>query len=183
MHEREQHRPSSTGLLVWRLFAGSALRVWSNHPHTIPTATRPERPERWIMHPQGEPMPEGVDPATVHLVLLDGSWNEASTIAKSLGSEARRVSLPLQGESRYWLRSQQDGGRFSTAEALMSVFERFGLRATAEELRLQFELHVYANLRARGHKEQAARFLASSPAAARWPELLAQLHERRPLVP
>jgi hypothetical protein len=47
-------------------------------------------------------------------------------------------------------------------------------------LRLQFELHVYANLRARGRKEAAAKFLAGSPVAAALPDLIEQLNVRRP---
>ncbi len=181
MHVREQHRPSSTGRLVHRLFEGTRLQLWSNDPRHPPVDLVPERPDVWILHPQGEPFPPGVPPAGVHLVLLDGSWNEASTMAKALGPRARRVSLPMTGESRYWLRSQQDGGRFSTAEALMAALDRFGCGTESAELGAQFELHVYANLRARGQKELAARFLAGSRAAARFPALLAQLQERRPL--
>ena len=78
------------------------------------------------------------------------------------------------------LRAQQDGGRFSTVEALMFLLHRFGLAEAHEALREQFELHVYASLRSRGRKETAAEFLAGSMIASAFPALLAQLQVRRP---
>lgn len=183
MHVREQHRPSSTGMLVQRLFPESRLRPWTNDGRAPAAAIQPERPEVWILHPQGEPVPEAVSAQSVHVVLLDGSWSEASTMARTVARQGRLIGLSLRGESRYWLRDQQDGGRFSTAEALLELLRALGLTAVHDELRLQFELHVYANLRARGRKEAAARFLADSPVAAALPDLIERLNVRRPREP
>ena len=88
----------------------------------------------------------------------------------------------MTGESRYWLRAQRDGGRFSTAEALLFLLRSFGLSAAHEALRVQFELHVYASLRARGRKEFAEEFLRESPVRTEFPDLLAQLNVRRPMA-
>ena len=93
----------------------------------------------------------------------------------------RRVRLPMTGESRYWLRAQQEGGRFSTVEALLFLLRSFGLTAAHEALRLQFELHVYASLRARGRKEVAEEYLRESPVRAAFPDLPTLLNVRRPL--
>ena len=127
-------------------------------------------------------MPAAPAPESVQVVLVDGVWSEAAVIAREALGWGRVVSLPMTGESRYWLRAQQEGGRFSTAEALIHLLRFFGLHAAADTLRRQFELHVYANLRARGLKERAEEFLRGSPAAEAFPDLLARLHERRPLV-
>ena len=81
----------------------------------------------------------------------------------------------------YWLRAQADAARFSTIEALLFLLEFFGLNETRDALRLQFELHVYASLRARGHKADALAFLAESPIATAFAGLIAQLDVRRPL--
>lgn len=183
MHVREQHRPSSTGLLIRRLFPESRLRLWSNVEPSPVRDLEPERPELWILHPQGEPVPQSADAASVHVVLLDGSWSEASAMARAVGRQGRLIGLPMAGESRYWLRDQQDGGRFSTAEALMSLLRSLGLTSVHEQLKLQFELHVYANLRARGRKDAAEKFLAVSPVAKALPDLIAQLNVRRPREP
>ncbi|HYP16576.1 MAG TPA: hypothetical protein VEQ65_05145, partial [Opitutus sp.] len=101
-------------------------------------------------------------------------------MAREIASWGRPVSLPMSGESRYWLRTQQDGGRFSTVEALIFLYGALGFEAAARELQVQLELHVYAGLRARGSKERAEEFLVGSPLAAAMPELLAQLNVSRP---
>lgn len=146
------------------------------------TATDIRVPGRdlWILHPHGEPVPSDYAAGGVQLLLLDGSWREASAIAQEVSDWGRRVSLPMAGESRYWLRTQADEARFSTVEALLFLFRHFGLDAEHDKLRLQFELHVYANLRARGHKEDALEFLRTSPIATAFAELIAQLDVPRP---
>ena len=141
--------------------------------------TIPDR-ELWIMHPRGEPAPVNADPNTVQVLLIDGSWRETSAIAQEIGGWGRLVALPMSGESRFWLRTQADGGRFSTAETLMYLLNLFGLEEVRMQLFKQFELHVYASLRARGSKEAATKFLEDSPIGAEFPELLAQLEVRRP---
>jgi DTW domain-containing protein YfiP len=95
-------------------------------------------------------------------------------------SWGRLVSLPMTGPSRYLLRDQQGAGNYSTAEALLFLLAALGLHAEHAALRLQFELHVYAGLRARGEKTAAENFLADSPARDAFPELLAELNRRRP---
>jgi len=101
-------------------------------------------------------------------------------MAQEVRNWGRLVSLPMIGESRYWLRAQTEAGRFSTVEALLFLLRAFGLAAAHDALRLQFELHVYAHLRARGHKETGERFLATSPLREAFPELIAALNLRRP---
>lgn len=183
MHRRERFRPSSSGLVVSRVVEGSRLCVWERERQwTAETLRRPGR-EVWVLHPHGEPMPDAPAPESVQVVLVDGVWSEAAVIAREALGWGRVVSLPMTGESRYWLRAQQEGGRFSTAEALIHLLRCFGFGAASETLRRQFELHVYANLRARGLKDRAEEFLRGSPAAEAFPELLARLHERRPLAP
>jgi len=80
--------------------------------------------------------------------------------------------------SRYWLRDQPEPGHLSTAEALMGVFRATGDVAAERRLRLHFELHVYATLRARGRREMAERYLGHSPLLAEAPDALAVLHAR-----
>jgi hypothetical protein len=92
----------------------------------------------------------------------------------------RRVRLPMAGTSRYQLRAQNGEGRFSTFEAMLFLLEALGHSEPAARLRLQFELHVYAGLCARGRKAEAAAYLAASPVAAAFPELLAEHARRRP---
>ncbi len=182
MHFRERHRPSSTGNLIQRVLPDSRQHLWRKEsPPTAGAVQRPGR-ELWVLHPRGHPAPAGTDPGTVQVLLLDGAWSETPAMVQGVAGWGRLVSLPMSGESRFWLRAQQHDGRFSTAEALLQVLTFFGLGAAHETLRLQFELHVYASLRSRGLKDLAEAFLQTSPLPAAFPELLAQLHARRPLV-
>jgi len=100
-------------------------------------------------------------------------------MARQVGSWGRRVRLPMQGESRYWLRSQGGPDRFSTVEALLFLLATLGLVEVHEQLRLQFELHVFANLCARGHKQLAAEYRAGSPIADRYAGLIERLTRNR----
>jgi DTW domain-containing protein len=180
VHHREWYRPSSTSGVIARVIPDSRRHLWRRERRL--TAAEVRRPGRdlWILHPHGAPAPAGVEPEAVQVLLLDGSWRESSAMAQEVGAWGRLVALPLQGESRYWLRAQADAGRFSTIEALLFLLGHFGLTDARDVLRTQFELHVYASLRTRGHKMLAAEFLGNSPARAAFPEILAELDRRRP---
>jgi DTW domain-containing protein YfiP len=84
------------------------------------------------------------------------------------------------GPSRYRLREQQLAGNYSTIESLLFLLIALGLPKQEAQLRLQFELHVYAGLRARGSKVAAAEYLATSPVKEAFPNLLQEFDRRRP---
>jgi DTW domain-containing protein YfiP len=129
----------------------------------------------WILHPTGEPLPVSEPPAGLQVLLLDGTWIQSTGMLRGVESWGRRVSLPMAGESRYWLRSQAADDRFSTIEALMFLMAALGLAEQRAALQLQFELHVYAGLCARGKKVEAANYLFSSPVSGALKELLPTL--------
>jgi len=114
------------------------------------------------------------------VLLLDGSWREAARMTQAVGAWGRLVRLPESGPGRYHLRTHVHDGKYSTIESLMMVLAALRLDDTAAQLRLQFELHVYAGLRTRGAKVKADEFLAASPLREAFPELLEQMHQRRP---
>lgn len=179
LHQRELGRPTSTGRLINRIFPASRQHVWwPDAPLKEASVHTPGR-ELWILHPSGEPLPQAVDPAGLQVLLLDGLWNETATMARATASWGRLVQLPMQGSSRYWLRAQQEGGRFSTAEALLFLLEALQLKDAHTVLQQQFELHVYAGLRARGRTDLAAAFLEESCLQQTLPEVIAALQQRR----
>ena len=188
IHHREFWRPSSTGRLINRVIPASRGHVFRHDLPLNEAAIRRPGRELWILHPLGEPLgacPELVERAVARgappqVLLLDGSWREAARMMNGVKSWGRLVSLPMTGPSRYLLRDQQGAGNYSTAEALLFLFAALGLHAEHAALRLQFDLHVYAGLRARGEKTAAENFLADSPARDAFPELLAELNRRRP---
>ena len=182
IHHREFWRPTSTGRLINRVMPSSRGHVFR---HDLPlqraTIVRPDR-ALWILHPGGEPLAAAevaTSPSDLQVLLLDGSWREAARMRQGVERWGRLVSLPLTGPSRYRLRDQQGERKYSTVEALLGLLEILGLAQTQAELRLQFELHVYAGLRARGEKAAAEAFLADSPAREAFPELLEKLNARR----
>jgi DTW domain-containing protein len=180
MHSREYFRPSSTGHLIQRVVAGARTHVWRHDAAPARAAVERAGKELWVLHPLGEPMPAGAPPENVQVLLLDGSWGEAADMKKDVEGWGRRVSLPMTGKSRYWLRTQQGEGQFSTAEALLFVLKALGLRAEHDALSVQLELHVYAGLRTRGQAVMAADFLATSPLRTAMPEVIARMHPQSP---
>jgi DTW domain-containing protein YfiP len=180
IHHREFWRPTSTGRLINRVIPASRYHVFRREaPPTREAVVAPDR-TLWILHPRGEPLPAEAAPATVQVLLLDGSWAEAARMTQTVAPWGRLVRLPLAGPSRYWLRGQAHDGNYSTIEALLFLLTAMGLTREEAQLRLQFELHVYAGLRARGAKAAALEFLATSPVREAFPELLQALEQRRP---
>ena len=179
-HSREIWRPTSTGRLINRLLPDSRAHVFrSGRAPARETVALPGR-ELWILHPRGESLPADAVPANLQVLLLDGSWREATSMAQAVTGWGRQVRLPAAGASRNQLRQQENAGNYSTAESLIFLFDALGLAEAAAQLRRQFELHVYAGLRTRGATELAAKFLASSSLLQTFPELIAQLNVRRP---
>jgi DTW domain-containing protein YfiP len=189
IHRSEQHRPSSTGMLVARVVAGATRHVYQRETRRcaasgFPADGRGPNPDLWILHPSGTPLtphaapgPESPGP---EIVLLDGTWRQSGEMLRSVERLGRCVSLPDPAvtPSRYWLRDQPAPAHLSTAEALLGVFRALGDDAAEERLRLHFELHVYATLRSRGRRDLAERYLGLSPLRAEIPEFLDRLHAR-----
>lgn len=184
MHFREQWRPSSTGRLIERAVLGTRRHVFRKEaPPTSGSIALPGR-ELWILHPRGESLATLTgnvpSPDRLQVMLLDGSWGETRNMVAVAEKWGRLVHLPLVGESRYWLRAQQGDGRHSTVEALMGLLQYLELSTAAAQLRLHFELQVYASLQARGQVGLASAYLETSPIAAALPDILERLHRRRP---
>lgn len=182
LHQRELGRPTSTGRLINRVFPAARQHVWRPDAPLPEAAVHSPGRELWVLHPSGEPLPQASDPAALQVLLLDGLWNETATMARATASWGRLVKLPMHGTSRYWLRAQQEGGRFSTAEALLFLLEALQLQEAHAVLQRQFELHVYAGLRARGRTDLAGEFLAGSGLQRTLPEVIAALQQRRALT-
>ena len=179
MHYCEVHRPSSTGHLIKRLLPAAGLHIGGGgRPLDRAAIVRPGR-ELWILHPHGEPPPDDARAEQVQVLLIDGSWKQASDLLRSLGGWGRTVSLPMSGASRFHLRAQQSDHQFSTIEALLFLLARFGLAEVHAQLTLQFELHVYAGLLARGKFPEARQYLLDSPVRAALPDLVGKLDPGR----
>lgn len=193
IHRLEQCRPSSTGKLIGRAVANAACHVYqrgnrffsaTGYPPDTPEPSR----ELWVLHPSGDPLPEPAAPevsvpqSRPAVLLLDGSWRQAGEMLASVKDRGRCVCLSAAATSepsRYWLRDQAKPEQLCTAEALIDILRAMNEPGAERCLRLHFELHVYATLRARGHREMAERYLGHSPLLAEAPEALTRLHARR----
>ena len=180
IHRSEQWRPSSTGGLVTRAVAGARCHVYQREDRFHvgafqPTAIPLPGHEVWILHPRGEEMPARGAAPPPQVVLLDGNWRQANEMLRVVERTGRCVRLPPAGASRFWLRDQYATGHLSTAEALLRVFHALGDTRAEEQLRLHFELHVYATLRARGQRQLAEDYLQESPLGAAIPGVLERL--------
>jgi len=183
IHDREAMKPTSTGHMIKRVIKDAGLHVYQPGRNlTKSSVILPDR-ELWILHPNGEDLPPAQPPSRVQVLLLDGSWKQATDMAKAVAGWGRKVRLPMVGESRYWLRNQQGPGQFSTAEALLFLMKALGMTETWEAFRLQFELQVYSGLCVRGSKADAQEFIKDSPLAAAMPELVAKLSHCRKDIP
>jgi len=175
MHYMEVCRPSSTGDLLRRVIPSSGQHLYRKEtPLVREDIVQPGR-ELWILHPSGEPLPTGVPVSGIQVLLLDGNWQQAGEMSRAVGIWGRRVSLPMTGESRYWLRAQAGAGQFSTMEALLFLLSALDLTEVHDRLRAQFELHVYAGLRSRGHKQKAEEYMSTSPVREELWALLGQI--------
>lgn len=180
IHHREFMRPTSTGRLINRVIPASRHHLFRREtPPGRDSIALPDK-QLWILHPRGEPIPATEPPVDVQVLLLDGSWREAARMSQVAAPWGRLVRLPMQGPSRFRLREQQLTGNYSTIEALLFLFATLGLAKEEAQLRLQFELHVYAGLRARGAKAAAAEYLATSPVRDAFPALLQEFDRVRP---
>jgi DTW domain-containing protein YfiP len=172
MHDMESLRPTSTGHLIERVVTDSRQHIfYRDRPLERDAIVRPGK-TLWILHPLGEPLSEKESTENIQVLLLDGSWRQADRMMQRIQSWGRKVSLPLSGKSRYWLRSQQGDDQFSTVEALLFLLKTLGLNEPHRRLELQFELHVYASLCMRGRVREAADYLSSSPIREAFPDLI-----------
>ena len=195
IHRHEYGKPSSTGRLVARVVTAAACHVYQRATRFLPASGFPvERPadtgELWILHPNGEPLPEAPvatrEAPGPELILLDGTWRQAGEMLRSIEGLGRCYRLPPAATaepSRFWLRDQAGPDRLSTAESLAAAFIRLGDATSARGLRLHFELHVYVTLLARGRRDMAERYLGLSPLLREAAAVLDRLHARQPHGP
>jgi DTW domain-containing protein len=184
IHRGERHKPSSTGTLVARTVTTARCHTYQRETRFFAASgfasdSLGSGEELWVLHPCGDPPPPAAPGGAhrPHVLLLDGTWRQSGEMLRAVEGMGRRVRLPepVAEPSRYWLRNQPAATHLSTAEALIGVFEAVGEITAARRLRLHFELHVYATLRARGKREMAERYLGHSPLLAEVPEAVARL--------
>ena len=163
IHHAEFYKPTSTGRLIHRLFPTSDLILYK---HDIPLSRERVTQggmETLILHPFGDSIESLSNLPEKKILLLDGNWRQAAAMLQGTASFGRKISLPMCGPSRYWLREKQEGTRYSTIEALIFLLRFTGQEEVADRCQIAFELHVYAGLLARGKKDLARAYLTNMP--------------------
>ena len=136
IHHREFNRPTSTGRLINRVIPASRHHIFRREtPLTRESIALPDR-TLWILHPRGEPLPVGMPPDKLQVLLLDGSWREAARMSLTVAPWGRLIRLPESGPSRNQLREQQHDGKYSTIESLLFLLTALGLAKEELQLRL-----------------------------------------------
>jgi DTW domain-containing protein len=161
-HSNEVHKPTSTGSLILRTVANARGHVYERGKSLDFSQLALPGRELWFLHPNGGAVDALPPPANLQVVLLDASWSQARLLERACDGKGRRVALPMSGESRYWLRTQNAADRFSTIEALIFLLSALGCALEAERLGCELERHVYAGLRARGRLAASRDYLATS---------------------
>ena len=191
MHHGEARKPTSTGNLLGRVVPASRRIIYHNQRLPRRENVCLANHTTWILHPRGDALTDvlaqaranasgAFDFAKLQVLLIDGTWAQANDMLRHVDGWGQKISLPAtalagENESRYWLRTQHRAGHFSTLEALMCLLDALGFAKEYAALRLQFELHVYACLLARGQKAKAAEFIVNSPIKKELPHLVEQL--------
>src|SRR5947209_5736859 len=78
IHHRGFWRPTSTGRLINRVIPASRGHIYRHDLPLNESAIRQPGRELWILHPLGAPLVAPPSPAAVQVLLLDGSWREAT---------------------------------------------------------------------------------------------------------
>lgn len=131
MHCFEYKKPSNTARLVWKSLPNSEVRLQGEirKPLDLENLVRPDR-ETLILFPETSAALLDRDEASritkpVTLLVPDGTWTQAKKIAAyaSMLPGTRRVCVPFNEPSRYFLRTADRRDRLSTLEAIARALE------------------------------------------------------------
>ncbi len=151
MHEKEVGRSTNTARLVKYIFEDNVhLHIWKRKEPVGLILQAMENAEACVilLFPASE-VSEAVDVNTVlkkrqegifkevHLVVIDGTWQEAGKIIRKTPylSDLPRLQPAGALKSAFTLRKNQKEGNLCTSEAVSEVLETLGEKLTADHLR------------------------------------------------
>ncbi len=154
VHREEERKPTNTGLLAARCLPRARVVVVGDRarPPPDPLIAAGERAVLLFPHEHAEPLTRYADGAPLTLVVPDGSWRQASKIARrapGLGS-LPRVALPSGTASGYRLRSESRAGGLATLEAIAAALAALEGDALVAPLLAAFHAFVDRTLWLRG---------------------------------
>jgi DTW domain-containing protein len=125
-HNRERHKPTNTGRLFARMVESAALIRYGfrGEPFVPGPLADPSIQWRLLFPRKGGPVVESPAPGT-GFVLLDGTWSQASRMARRVPivADLECVALPPGPPSIWTVRTQRDERGMSTFEAAVRALE------------------------------------------------------------
>jgi DTW domain-containing protein YfiP len=158
MHRREWTKPTATGPLALAVLANSELRIQGYREKPLDFSDLDTSERRILLLYPGEEAPVlsrallNGDPRPVNLVVVDGTWRQASRMGRRLpGLEnVTMVRLPEGAKSVWGVRRECHPEGLATFEAIaraLGIIESIEVQESMEKL---FSLMVARTLQARG---------------------------------
>ncbi len=163
-HRRELRKTTNTGALALRMLPNSACFTWGEEGAEVPAEDLVPAGYRGVVLAHGaDPLGPALvarltaDGSRVCLVVPDGSWRQATKMARRVPSVAAlpRVSLPDGEETRYQLRTEPKEGGLATYEAIARAVGVIEGAAVCEALMRPFDALVAQTLAMRGRTRAA----------------------------
>ena len=157
-HAAEQFKPTNSGRLLASMVEGAELRLFGakNVPFDGRPLADPEVDWRVLFpRPQAELLGPDLAPAPgkrLGLVLLDGTWHQATRMARRVPGLGGLpfVALPEAGPPVWTVRTQHLAAGRSTVEAALDALEALEGAASTALLREAFVIHAERLLRLKG---------------------------------
>lgn len=166
VHSVEAKKPTNSGILATRCLTPSQAVVYGSLTE-VEGLKRLE--DSQILRPQFQPVvlfpsPTSVDirdfastGQAIQLIVPDGNWRQASSMTKRIPQirELPKISLPMEGLSRYRLRREPKTNGLATMEAVARAFGHLEGDDCKQQLLSVFERMVHRCLWQRGQISEA----------------------------
>lgn len=143
MHPNEPSRETNTGRWLEKSLASCSRHIWQR-THACPKLIeliQSDRYQAYLLYPADDSQPivtmaDKVEQKQPLLIVLDGTWQEASKmLRKSDWLQALpKLSLQPTTHSRYQLRRNQQPGHLCTLEVGAQVLSELGYQRQSEQL-------------------------------------------------
>lgn len=140
-HARELGKPSNTGRLVVEILGDAARQVrWDRLNPPAELVKEIEEGGVALLYPGSAGEAAGDLTGIRHIILIDGTWQEARRIHQRSGylRDARRISLSPGSKSLYNLRKNQKEDGLCTAECVTEILRSIGNHVAADRLHERF---------------------------------------------
>ncbi len=150
-HWKEARKPTSTGGLLSRLASNCPQRIYGARDQPFDAAGL-DADGTWLVFPSREPSPPLPDVLPRQLVIVDGTWAQASRLVRRIKvlSTLPRLSFSVAARPVRRLRLPHAPEARSTMEAAADAYRVLGYSGFATQLETVHDRFVYETLVQRG---------------------------------